>query len=89
MFGIPGDGINGIIEALRQKQDKIRFVQVRHEEAAAFAASGFTIERPEECGRILDQALATDGPVVVKAVVDPQEPPMPPRIRPKAGAAFR
>ena len=36
VFGLPGDGINGIMEALRRRQDKIRFVQVRHEEAAAF-----------------------------------------------------
>ena len=34
IFGIPGDGINGIIEALRKKQEEIRFIQVRHEEAA-------------------------------------------------------
>src|SRR5437763_6165984 len=38
VFGLPGDGINGIMEALRQGQDKIRFIQVRHEEAAAFMA---------------------------------------------------
>ena len=31
IFGLPGDGINGIIEALRVKQEQIRFVQVRHE----------------------------------------------------------
>ena len=36
IFGIPGDGINGVIEALRTRQDKIRFIQVRHEESAAF-----------------------------------------------------
>jgi pyruvate dehydrogenase (quinone) len=41
VFGIPGDGINGIIEALRKHQDKVRFIQVRHEEAAAFAACGY------------------------------------------------
>jgi thiamine pyrophosphate-dependent enzyme len=35
VLGLPGDGINGIMEALRQRQDKIRFVQVRHEESAA------------------------------------------------------
>ena len=38
IFGIPGDGINGIIEALRKQREKIRFIQVRHEEAAAFMA---------------------------------------------------
>jgi pyruvate dehydrogenase (quinone) len=32
VFGIPGDGINGIMEALCIRQDKIRFIQVRHEE---------------------------------------------------------
>src|SRR5439155_3989200 len=40
-FGLPGDGINGIFEALRKNRDKIRFIQVRHEEAAAFAACGY------------------------------------------------
>ena len=40
VFGIPGDGVNGVIEALRKRQDDIRFVQVRHEEAAAFMATG-------------------------------------------------
>ena len=41
VFGIPGDGINGVIEALRERRDEIRFIQVRHEEAAAFAACGY------------------------------------------------
>jgi pyruvate dehydrogenase (quinone) len=41
VFGIVGDGINSIIEALRKRQDRIRYVAVRHEEAAAFMASGF------------------------------------------------
>ncbi len=39
IFGFPGDGINGIMEALRTRQDRIRFIQVRHEGAAAFMAS--------------------------------------------------
>src|SRR5207249_11025390 len=33
IFGFPGDGVNGIFEALRTRQEKIHFVQVRHEEA--------------------------------------------------------
>src|ERR1043166_1690234 len=41
VFGLPGDGINGVMESLRARQDKIRFVQVRHEEAAAFMACGY------------------------------------------------
>src|SRR6202161_2611505 len=40
-FGVVGDGINSIIEALRKRQDQIRYVGVRHEEAAAFMASGW------------------------------------------------
>ncbi|HWR54357.1 MAG TPA: thiamine pyrophosphate-dependent enzyme [Bryobacteraceae bacterium] len=38
VFGIPGDGINGLMESLRTHQDTVRFVQVRHEEAAALMA---------------------------------------------------
>src|SRR5699024_3235186 len=38
IFGIPGDAINGLVEAIR-KQDMIEFIQVRHEETGAFAAS--------------------------------------------------
>ena len=38
IFGLPGDGINGFMEALRRRKDKIRFVLVRHEESAAFMA---------------------------------------------------
>lgn len=41
IFGLPGDGINGFMEALRKNQERIRFVQTRHEEAAAFAACGY------------------------------------------------
>src|SRR5438874_10967563 len=41
IFGFPGDGVNGIFEALRTHEDKLKFVQVRHEEAAAFAAVGY------------------------------------------------
>jgi pyruvate dehydrogenase (quinone) len=40
VFALPGDGINGIFEAWRQHQDKLKYIQVRHEEAAAFAACG-------------------------------------------------
>jgi len=57
VFGLPGDGINGIMEALRQRQDKIRFIQVRHEEAAAFMACGYA----KVTGR-LGVCLATSGP---------------------------
>lgn len=41
VYGMPGDSINAIIEALRQRKDKIRFIQVRHEEAGALAAAAY------------------------------------------------
>jgi len=129
IFGLPGDGINGLMEALRIRQDTVRFVHVRHEEAAAFmacgyakytgklgvclatsgpggshllnslydakcdlqpvdfaafartcGATGFTIDDPAACGPTLEKALATPGPVIVEAIVDPFEPPMPPKV---------
>ncbi|MGH7221627.1 MAG: thiamine pyrophosphate-binding protein, partial [Gemmataceae bacterium] len=57
IFGFPGDGINGIFEGLRTHQEKLRFIQVRHEEAAAFAAVGYA----KFTGR-LGVCLATSGP---------------------------
>jgi pyruvate dehydrogenase (quinone) len=57
VFGIPGDGINGIIEAFRTHQDRIRFIQVRHEEAAAFNACAYA----KWTGR-LGVCIATSGP---------------------------
>jgi pyruvate dehydrogenase (quinone) len=57
VFGLPGDGINGIMEALRTRRERIRFVQVRHEETAAFMACGYA----KFTGR-LGVCLATSGP---------------------------
>ena len=57
VFGIPGDGINGIMEGLRRHQDRVRFVLVHHEEAAAFMATGYA----KATGRI-GVCLATSGP---------------------------
>src|SRR2546423_15700191 len=57
IFGLPGDGINGIMEALRKRQDDVRFIQVRHEEAAAFMACGYA----KYTGK-LGVCLATSGP---------------------------
>ncbi len=57
VFGLPGDGINGIFEGLRKNQDRIKFIQVRHEEAAAFAACAYA----KFTGR-LGVCLATSGP---------------------------
>ncbi len=57
IFGLPGDGINGLIEALRKRQDKIKFIQVRHEEAAAFMACSYA----KFTGK-LGVCIATSGP---------------------------
>src|SRR5256714_13231664 len=40
IYGYPGDGINGILGALARHQDRLRFIQTRHEEMAAFMACG-------------------------------------------------
>src|SRR5919204_6468620 len=40
IFGLPGDGINGFMEALRKREEEVRFVHVRHEETAALAVVG-------------------------------------------------
>ena len=57
VFGLPGDGINGIMEALRKRREQVRFIQVRHEEAAALMACGYA----KFTGR-LGVCLATSGP---------------------------
>jgi pyruvate dehydrogenase (quinone)/pyruvate oxidase len=57
IFGLPGDGINGFIEALRRRQDKIKFVLVRHEESAAFMACAYS----KYTGK-LGACVATSGP---------------------------
>lgn len=49
--------------------------------ARACGAAGFTITDPGECGRVFDEALATPGPAVVEAIVDPFEPPLPAKSR--------
>src|SRR6201993_2083762 len=57
VFGMPGDGINGIMEALRRRKDQIRFIQVRHEEGAAFMACAYA----KYTGK-LGVCLGTSGP---------------------------
>ena len=56
VYGFPGDGINGILGALR-RQDRLRFVQTRHEEMAAFMACGHAKYTGE-----VGVCLATSGP---------------------------
>jgi pyruvate dehydrogenase (quinone) len=57
VFGLPGDGINGIMEGFRRHQDRIKFVLVHHEEAAAFMATAHA----KATGQI-GVCLATSGP---------------------------
>ncbi len=57
VYGLPGDGINGLMEALRRSRERIRFVLVQHEEAAAFMA----VAHAKSTGRI-GVCLATSGP---------------------------
>ena len=61
VFGLPGDGINGLTEGLRRHQDKVRFVLVHHEEAAAFLGDGGLAMLLAE----LDTAVRYDLPVKV------------------------
>ena len=60
IFGLPGDGINGFMEALRKNEKRIRFIQVRHEESAAFMACSYA----KFTGR-LGVCIATSGPGAV------------------------
>src|SRR5919199_2907827 len=57
IFGFAGDGIGEILEVLRRQPERMRFVQVRHEEAAAFAACAYA----KFTGR-LGVCMATSGP---------------------------
>jgi pyruvate dehydrogenase (quinone) len=57
VFGLPGDGINGLMEGFRRQREKLTFVLVHHEEAAAFMATGYA----KATGR-LGVCAATSGP---------------------------
>src|SRR5206468_1096762 len=56
--------------------------------AEACGATGIRIEDPRDCGELVQRALNTPGPVVVEAVVDPFEPPMPGKIKPEQALKF-
>jgi pyruvate dehydrogenase (quinone)/pyruvate oxidase len=56
--------------------------------ARGFGATGFTCDDPARIGGVLDEAMAMRGPVVIEAVVDPFEPPMPPKLTAKQVARF-
>jgi pyruvate dehydrogenase (quinone)/pyruvate oxidase len=56
--------------------------------AQACGGTGLTVEDPSDCGRVVEQALNTPGPVLVEAVVDPYEPPMPPKVSMRQARKF-
>lgn len=56
--------------------------------AEACGAAAFSIDDPSECGSVLDEALGTPGPVIVEAMVDPYEPPMPPSVTVERASKF-
>ncbi|MGB7661950.1 MAG: thiamine pyrophosphate-binding protein [Nitrososphaeraceae archaeon] len=63
IFGLPGDGINGFMESLRQRKNKIRFILVRHEESAAFMACAYA-----KYTRRLGVCVATSGPGAIHLI---------------------
>lgn len=63
IFGVIGDRINPLVESLRKKRDKIKFVTVRHEETAAFMACGYA----KYTGK-LGVCVATSGPGAIHLV---------------------
>jgi pyruvate dehydrogenase (quinone) len=56
--------------------------------AQACGGTGLTVEDPADCGRLVEQALSIPGPVLVEAVVDSNEPPMPPRVSMRQAEKF-
>ena len=50
--------------------------------------AGFTADKAETCGSIVEQFLNTPGPAILQAVVDPLEPPLPARIKPEQALKF-
>ena len=84
IFGLPGDGINGIMEALRTRKEKIRFIQVRHEEAASFMACAYA----KYTGK-LGVCLGTSGPGGIHPPLLVARGKMTGRHRSSAAAGFR
>ncbi len=102
IYGYSGDGINGVPGALQRAEksaNPIEFIQVRHEEMAAFRASGhakFTGELgvclatggPGALSTAWTEALAADRPTVIEVKTDPNVPPLPPHITLKEAQGF-
>src|SRR6185312_977541 len=56
--------------------------------ARAFGVASFVIENPAEAGHVIETALATKGPVLIECIVDPNEPPLPAKIKPEQAFHF-
>ncbi len=82
VFGLPGDGINGILEGLRRHQDRVRFMPFVN--YAAFAEAngglGLKVERPADVRAAIQQALSHSGPALVDVNANPDEPPLPGKV---------
>ena len=61
VFSLPGDGINGIFEALRRRQDHIKLIQVRHEEAAADDPQGAGLALARAVGAVEAELAVVGG----------------------------
>ena len=56
--------------------------------AEACGGTGFTADKAETCGDVVERFLNTPGPAILQAVVDPLEPPLPARIKPEQALKF-
>jgi glyoxylate carboligase len=84
IYGYPGDGINGIMGALERARDRVRFVQVRHEEMAAFMACAHAKFTGE-----VGVCLATSGPGAIHLISLSSQSSDRPRVPPSAAAISR
>jgi thiamine pyrophosphate-dependent enzyme len=90
IYGVVGDSLNGITDAIR-RQGKIEWLHVRHEEVAAFAAGAeahLTGELAVCAGSCGPGNLHHDGPVLIDAVVNRQELAMPPAVTVEMAKGF-
>ena len=82
----PGDSLidRGVDDVL----DEGYIAPDRWSVAQGFGIDSVRIEDPERCGEQLRDALSRRGPMLVEAVVDPHEPPMPPKVSVKQATQF-
>ena len=70
------------VEIIVQLRSQTRVFRPEDDEESARACGGegFTSEDPADCGRVVEQFLNVPGPAILQAVVDPLEPPLPPKV---------